>query len=530
MENDADEFCFASAKHRSDKDLAMDAVRRGMSHYDAFGETLWDDPVFVRAVLRQSSEPSLVHSYMSERLSQDPAIMWAVVKQDMSACLPVCSPELRGNANFMLRCLARELGRGDSIDSDTDTDSDSSECARSRDRDSDSSGTACLSGASTPERDVLTDVTPEHDYADSEDPTILSLSEVYSRGDELTVLPMLSDTLRGDIEFMKKAVRMTTLSLMYCSDALKANAEIMKYAVKRTPRFMALCSDSLKDDRDFMLAVVTARPQTIAFASARIRGDPEIALVSISCDCSTVPHLEPPAFRNRALVSKLIAEGGEEVALTAVRHCGDELRHDAELMLEALRQTQGEAWLSIPASLRREKAFALRCLEEDIELYSVMLLDQRCDKDIALKACVSPSEVPYELLGDKEFAIAYLSQGPSEAKRCDEFEALLGDPDVILAAAQHTPSAVGVALPSVQRDPDAMLLAAHATDGESLRYIKLDMEGLADFYLKIAQETEYAASLPTAPSKIVMEVAQRIGDAKKKCAFIKAMQKGSKNA
>eukprot|EP01061_Rhynchopus_euleeides_P003681 TRINITY_DN1297_c1_g3_i1.p1 TRINITY_DN1297_c1_g3~~TRINITY_DN1297_c1_g3_i1.p1 ORF type:complete len:652 (+),score=202.57 TRINITY_DN1297_c1_g3_i1:88-1956(+) len=474
---------YATEELRSDKSLLLKGLdsHNGMDDVDLsfVGKSLWDDKEFVLVALSNCSTPAALLNHVSPRLRKDKEVgLVAIEHHDIREVILFLDESLRNCPDFMLKCLAKERGKS---------------------------------------------LEPPSDEEGSDDDTC---SSSYSSVGESLIMMALSDSLRNDLVFMRKAVRLTTDFVLYANDLVRSDAEVMGYAVRRSPTLISLCSDSLRNCDTFMRTVLTRHPELLGMASPRLRADPELAMAALeSGDTEVLARVDPIVFKHRPLLEKLLEDANSELLALVVQHCGDELLHDEQLILKAL-QEDIDTWGLVPSDLRHNKAFVLRCLEADVPLYTHLDLELRCDPEVAQKSGCDADTFPFELLNDAEFAIEYMSQ--DRWTQLSDFRPLLGDRKVVLAALQHNADALSVALPGVRRDPEAMLLAAHATNGESLKYIMPELAENVDFYLKIVEDTEYVSHLPETEPAAAVAVAERITSKEKKEKFATAMQSAPK--
>eukprot|EP01061_Rhynchopus_euleeides_P017251 TRINITY_DN2870_c0_g1_i1.p1 TRINITY_DN2870_c0_g1~~TRINITY_DN2870_c0_g1_i1.p1 ORF type:complete len:612 (+),score=172.66 TRINITY_DN2870_c0_g1_i1:72-1838(+) len=478
VNHDEGELCHASDELRSDKDFLLGLAREGSIHDTTLGfigESLWDEKEFVMAALQHCPiTPALLLIHASQRLRQDREVGLAAIEHhDPDEVIMFLDEKLRSCPEFMLACLAAECG----ADSDDDvTDDTSLSCDSS------------LWGSSV-------------------------------------IMKVLPDSLRTNVEFMRKAARITSDVAFVAGDAVLSDAEVMGCVVRRTPSLIKLCSDSLRNCDTFMRLMITRHPGLLALASPQLCADPELVLAALDSDMDNAVLLlmsrsDPAVFRHRPLFERVIDE--YEILPRALQHCGDELLHDEALMVKVLNE-HSAMWVMLPADMRSDKAFVLRCLEEGLSVYDSLGIELQCDPEVVLLAKRTAHQLPFELLNDPEFATRFLSDDENSKDLC-EFNTLLGDRAVVFAALRHFPEAMRHARPTLRRDPEVMLEAARMTGGKSLQFIAPELVANVDFYLEIVNDATYVSNLPKTDAAVVAAVAERITSEKKRSAFVKLMQ------
>ena len=154
-------------------------------------------------------------------------------------------------------------------------------------------------------------------------------------------------SLRGDKEFMLRAVGLYGRALQWASAELKGDKQFMlaavacnRYALKwiddkevvlaavaRNGFALEYASDALKADKGFMLAAVALNGFALGFSSDELKNDKEVVLAAVAHDSSML------RWASKAVILRLVAQNG-----LVLRYASDALKADKDVVATAMAE------------------------------------------------------------------------------------------------------------------------------------------------------------------------------------------------
>ena len=158
-------------------------------------------------------------------------------------------------------------------------------------------------------------------------------------------------SLRGDKEFMLRAVALYGRALQWASAELKGDKQFMlaavacnRYALKwiddkevvlaavaRNGFALEYASDALKADKGFMLAAVALNGFTLGFSSDELKNDKEVVLAAVALNGFALGFASDALKADKGFILAVVAQNG-----LALEYASDELKNDKEVVLAAV--------------------------------------------------------------------------------------------------------------------------------------------------------------------------------------------------
>lgn len=190
-------------------------------------------------------------------------------------------------------------------------------------------------------------------------------------------IPIASELLCRDKEFMIEMLRLDHDTIYSASDKLKNDKEFMLKAIKINPKNFYSASEELRNDKDFMLEVIKIDPRNIYSISKELKNNKEFIIEAIKIDSNNM------------------------------NYASEELKNDKNFMLEAKKINSHTNLFLASKELQNDKEFVIEAIKIDSNNIKYASEELKNDKDFMLGAFkLAPYNlffVPEKLTNDKEF-------------------------------------------------------------------------------------------------------------------------------
>eukprot|EP00971_Amphidinium_carterae_P261307 5183925-Amphidinium_carterae.1 len=160
--------------------------------------------------------------------------------------------------------------------------------------------------------------------------------------------------LRGDRDFVLRAVRRDGRALMYAAEELRGDRDLVMVAVREKGWALKFATETLRGDRGLVMEAVRKYGSALEHAAEELRGDRDLVMEAVRETGSALQYAAEELRGDREVVLQAVAQNGE-----ALRFAPEHLREDGEMLDAALGCATGEI-SSILRSLGLDGHFALR--------------------------------------------------------------------------------------------------------------------------------------------------------------------------
>jgi hypothetical protein len=183
---------------------------------------------------------------------------------------------------------------------------------------------------------------------------------------------------------------------LYPPGCLTGDKEVMMKYCRKIPRSLQECSEELCNNYDVVKTAVTLQGLELQYASSRLQQDESLVRLACQTQGKALEYCPPGQVRTRLTSDKefmrtvLRNEGGPMLKL-----CNEEMRHDPELLLEAL--TNGMHVRDVPKEIWNNRSFLVQAIQRNATLYTELVhttpqeLHSQHSLDLAIAAVTAPN-------------------------------------------------------------------------------------------------------------------------------------------
>ena len=210
-------------------------------------------------------------------------------------------------------------------------------------------------------------------------------------------------SLRGDKEFMLRAVALYGRALQWASAELKGDKQFMlaavacnRYALKwiddkevvlaavaRNGFALEYASDALKADKGFMLAAVALNGFALGFSSDELKNNKEVVLAAVALNGFALGFASDALKADKGFILAVVAQNG-----LALEYASDELKNDKEVVLAAVAHDSSMLrWASKAVILRlvAQNGLVLRYASDALKADKDVLAIAMAENPLALE-------------------------------------------------------------------------------------------------------------------------------------------------
>ena len=276
---------------------------------------------------------------------------------------------------------------------------------------------------------------------------------------------------------------------LYPPGCLTGDKEVMMAYCQKIPRSLQECSEELCNDYDVVQAAITLQGLELQYASLRLQQDESLVRLACQTQGRALEYCPPGQVRNKLTADKefmsmvLRNDGGPMLKL-----CSEEMRHDPELLLEAL--TFGMHVRDVPKEIWHDRSFLVQAIQRNATLYTELVhttpqeLHSQQSIDLAIAAVTAPNATMdifktclrnCPALAQNRQAVLAICQHSNETDKDWMTEFLQSsnfqdDKEIMLAAVQQDCRLFTSASDRLRQDVDIIL--ASITDGSAWTMLK----------------------------------------------------------
>ena len=259
---------------------------------------------------------------------------------------------------------------------------------------------------------------------------------------------------------------------LFVPDCLTGDKAVMMAYCRQIPRSLQECSPELCEDREVVLAAISLDGLELQYASPRLQEDEDILVKACESNgqalelCPRGPVRDKLTGDREFMLKVLRKHGGPMLRLVA-----EPLKHDRELLLEALKHGMAYRWC--PFEFQNDKTFVQEALRNRSSLYLEMNRTTQEQLDLARTAVVAESSTtevhtralfrhPNTLLTFRDVALALAQRGDPTlflTRLVDVTPSWKFDREIMLAAVTRNKKIYTRIGPALQRDVEIALAA-----------------------------------------------------------------------
>ena len=487
IKNSSRSLEYASEALRADREIVLEAMKNRGVDFRYIDEKFKADKEVVMAAVQNNGS---VLEYASDSLKADKEVVMAAVQNEVSA-LEYAPDLLKADKEFILSIIQSYEYGYYALEHASDEIKSDKEIVMA----------ACKASSGN---------TLEYASANLRGDEAFVLSVIKSCPDGYIAFPYISESLKEDREFVKKALEAHGNCYEHIAGTFQADKEMVLMFVSSAdlPHYDSVLSsvpEKFHKDKDVITAELEHNGTSLAAAvEIGIDIDKEMFL-SILKNCISKSDIIDDYIPGALNIFKCAPDhiqADKEVVMFALEHadimCAEyassELLHDRDLLLKCFEKVEKGSMYSIdsfsfiPDEIRADKEFMLAAAKISPDAISLaskeLLADQELLELYLQNGCswLRNENIAAEHKGNKELVL------PVIEKKAYYFEyvsaKLKADKDVVMAAVSKEGSALEWASSELQADKE-IVLAAVKQDKESIKFASWSLLTDKDFMLSI---------------------------------------------
>lgn len=221
------------------------------------------------------------------------------------------------------------------------------------------------------------------------------------------ILKDVSEELRGNKEFMIKAVEQSFEGLKFASKELQNDKEVVLKAVQHAPSEFVYASENLKNDKEFMLELLQCSNISglaLEYASEELKRDKDVVLTAVKTNGGALEYASEELQNDKEVVLVGVRQSADQQRAYCLDYASERLRGDKEVVLEAAKYSVS-ALMYANEELKNDRECMLEAIKSNEEALKYVSDELRNDKNFVSMAVtqnpnISDSSVGWKLQKD----------------------------------------------------------------------------------------------------------------------------------
>ena len=303
-----------------------------------------------------------------------------------------------------------------------------------------------------------------------------------------TSFEVISNNLKKDEKFLKKALQKNGMVLRYLDKHYQANKEWVLLAVKQNGLSLQYASNMLKSDEEVVLEAVKNEGSAFEFAHQYLKENRAYVLKLLNKDkVYIIDYIDSTLQHDKELVETALAYDAE-----AFKYLDKTLQQDREYVIKILKNN-GWILIYLNKNFKKDKELVTTAVMDYYYLLIWADKSLREDKDFLFSLIKKNKEVTdaidKEIWEDNDFLLKVLKDNPSALRYANSEQQ--NNREFVLKVIEKDGFALEYASEELKKDPK-LILKAIDTYSDPLKFADKQLQNNRDFIIKAIKTNAFS--------------------------------------